>query len=98
MKTLILSVLLKVTQNILTFRKMQDKAFKQGKNTLNARSSQNLLKVFWDLLLSKSSVLFNTILSWSFTKSVGARAVLTPIRLYKEHSCTPELNHFRYSK
>lgn len=46
MKTLILNVLLKVTQNILTFCKMYDNAFKQGKNTLNAGASQNLLQVF----------------------------------------------------
>lgn len=98
MKTLILNVLLKVAQNILTFRKTYDNAFQQGKNTLNAGSSQNLLQVFWDLLLCKSPVLFNTILSWSFTKPVGAKAVLIPSRLYEEHSCTPDLSHFRYSK
>lgn len=98
MKALILNVLLKVTQNMLTFCKMYDNAFKWGKNTLNSGSPQNLLRVFWDLLLGKSSVLFNTILSWSFTKLVGAKAVLMPVGLYKEHGCTPDLNHFRYSK
>lgn len=46
MKTLILNVLLKVTQNILTFCKMYDNVFKQGKNTLNAGASQHLLQVF----------------------------------------------------
>lgn len=92
MKTLFLNVLLKVTQDILPFCKMYDNAFKQGKNTLNA---QNLLQVFWDKLLSKSSVLFNRILSPSFTKLVGANAVLMPVR-YKEHSCTPDLTRFSY--
>lgn len=96
MKTLILNVLLKVTQDILPFCKMYDNAFKQGKNTLNAGSAQNLLQVFRDKLLSKSSVLFNRILSPSFTKLVGAKAVLMPVRLYKEHSCTPDLTRFSY--
>lgn len=96
MKTVILKVLLKVSQNVLTFCKMYDNTFKQGKNTLNAGSAQNLLQVFWDLLLSKSSVLFNRILSQSFTKPVGAKAVLMPVRLYKEHSCAPDLTHFSY--
>lgn len=93
MKTLFFNVLLKVTQDILPFCKMYDNAFKQGKNTLNA---QNLLQVFRDKLLSKSSVLFNRILSLSFTKLVGAKAVLMPVRLYKEHSCTPDLTRFSY--
>lgn len=105
MKTIILNVLLQITHNILTFCKMCDSAFKQGRICWMLGHLKTCL-IFLGLLLSKSSVLFKTILSWSCSKPVGAKSVPVPVRLCKSqisiifdtqnYHCKAALHHTKF--